>query len=302
MPSSKLDTHELLQLCGIPESEYNIFKSKVDNCLQKHTDFQWSIETKKESLNNQILNFTGCEPVEDYDKTKLKMFAKINEIRTVDNRYLKSVLKALKEAELNQVEDGKYMAIEKMLNIYGEYLEYFETFNFREKRKYLLKLKNDTSEQLRILQKYIFDILGDTSDVEVTEENIKIVRWFVAYLVYGGNNIHILMIHMIIGYKYAGAVKLYQKLFLKDKSTGKKEDFLHHTSFLTIDTYNLYEDSIHSTYIDTQEMRKFLEDESIYNPDVFSEYTIESQDDKLILKERFIDMPFYKEILHYLNH
>ena len=301
LPSSDLKTHELLQLCDILESEYNRFKSKVGSYLQKHTDFQWSIEEQKESLKKQILNFTGYEPEEDYGKTKLKMFTKVNEIETVD-RYLKSILKALKEAELNQVEDNKYITIEKMLTLYDEYLECFDTYGFREKRKYLLKLKNDTSEQLRILQKYIFDILGDTSDVEVTEENIKTVRWFVAYLIYGRHNIHILMIHMIIGYKYQGVVKLYQKLFLKDKSTGKKENFLHHTNFSTIDIYNLFEDSIHSTYPNTQEMKKFLKDEYVDKADFSSQYTIESQDDKLILRERFIDMPIYKEILHHLNH
>ena len=214
------------------------FKSlvlKVNDILISYTDELLSKEKKRALLEKQILEYTGYYPEEaDF---KYSIFNKLHGDDDMDHLkyiYLDSVLTALQDAEVHQMQDNNYLAVTKLFHLKNEMQSALEYMNYLEKRKYLKTLTQE--ERVKTLKKYINQIRqNDSSEQEVLLE----IRWFLFYLIYGKQKADIFMIHSILGYKYDGAVKLYQKLFLKDHTTGKANDFLHHTDILHLDYYHI---------------------------------------------------------------
>ena len=232
-------SHELLELNNIPTESYELLVEKVNEILKSHTDEALSVTSKRQILENQIIEFTGHYPDEE---TKDKMFQSllVSEDNTKKNNYLDSVISAMQKAEVNQMEDNKYMVLAPLFAKYDEFTKYMEDFNFREKKKYLQKLqKTKSNNAISALVKYTNQLLEDN------EQDIKIIQWFFFYLIYGKNELDIFMIHSMQGYKYASAAKLYQKLFCKDHSTGRKDDFLHHTNIFNLQKKHLEDEVFH---------------------------------------------------------
>lgn len=239
-PSKSPSLEELLKMNTIPENIYESFKKNVDDILKTYTDENYNIQ-KQNILHEQISKFIDGYPDEEIEKTKYRMFQALaiesgdNEKR---NRYLDSILSAMKEAEVNQMQKGKYMVISSLLDTYNELEEFLEDFNFKEKKKYLQKEKRKNPDiAKKLLKKFVGEFLKD--DEQDEKISVKYVMWFFFYLIYGKSKIDIFMIHSILGYKYDGAKKLYQKLFCKDHSTGRNNDFLHHIDILNPQYYNL---------------------------------------------------------------
>ncbi len=240
---------ELLVLNQITEEDYNTMVEKIDTYLiENHTDSQWSGTKQKASLYKQIDTFLCEIDYENFTETN-KIYSILHdedEFEVKKNRYLNSVLKAMKVAEVNQVKENKYLVIEKFLDTYKSYIAYMINLEFSEKKKVLLKLRpkhKDTTEesqdkldkQIKALQRYINEIYDDNPDY------IKYIQWFITYLIYDSHVMHVMMIHMPLGYKTEEIRKLYIKLFRKDKSTGKKDNFLYHSDFSGITKERLYE-------------------------------------------------------------
>jgi hypothetical protein len=240
---------ELLELNEIAKEDFDNMIEKINTYLfEKHTDSQWSDTKKKNSLFKQIDTFLGEINYENFTETN-KIYSMLHdedELEARKNRYLDFILKAMKAAEVNQVKDNKYLVVEKFLDTYRCYKTYMTTNEFYEKKKYLLKLKpkykdNATEKQkkldkqIKALKKYIDNMYDNNPD------NIHYIRWFMTYLVYNSHVIHIMMIHMPLGYKTQEITKLYKKLFYMDKSTGKNDTFLYHSNFSGIVLEELYE-------------------------------------------------------------
>ncbi len=236
---------ELLKMNHISIKSYESLTIKVNEVLKSHTDEVLCVESRRQILEKQIKDFTDYEPDEDREKTKYKMFQSLSE--DTRNDYLNSILTAMKKAEVNQMNDNKYMTISKWLKTYDESSQYLEDCNFREKRKYLQKLQKSKPDNAKsLLSKYTTKLLDEN------ENDIKIVQWFFFYLIYGKNAFDIFMIHSLLGYKYKGATKLYQKLFCKGHTTGDNDNFLHHTDIFKLqkkhldnEAYHLYEEILH---------------------------------------------------------
>jgi len=99
------------------------------------------------------------------------------------------------------------------------------------------------------------------------DENIEVIKWFFIYLVYGVNKIHIYIIHSILGYKYKGAVSLYQKLFCKDHSTGRDDEFIRDYDFLHLTKGHLINSDVEPQKIDKylKKHNMILIDNKIYD-------------------------------------
>lgn len=240
---------ELLVLNQITEEDYNSMVEKIDTYLfENHTDSQWSGTKQKASLYKQIDTFLCEIDYENFSETN-KIYSILydeDEFEVKKNRYLNSILKAMKVAEVNQVKDEKYLVIEKFLDTYNSYNTHIIKKDFYEKKKHLLKLRpkhednikecqDKLDKQIKALQRYINEIYDDNPDY------IKYIQWFITYLIYGSHVMHVMMIHMPLGYKTEEIRKLYIKLFRKDKSTGKKDNFLYHSDFSRITVERLYE-------------------------------------------------------------
>lgn len=238
-PSDSPSCRKLLKLNNISIQNVKELTSKVNKHLDSHTDTQLSGHKKRSILEKQILEFTNQDIYNDYEEEKsktvrYKMISKLldtDEFQTSKNKYLNSIIKAMKEAEVNQLSDGKYLIIDKLLNTYNDSLSYMKRYDFQHKKDYLKKLNNE-AEKVQVLQNYVKEMIEDI-DIDA-DVDIKAIQWFIYYLIYGANKIDIFMIHSILGYKYQNAVKLYTKLFCKDHSTGKSTNFLHHLDFLNI--------------------------------------------------------------------
>jgi len=229
---------QLLRYNEISISNIRELAKNTDNLLELFTDFNCSTESKRCRLESQLKDFINNFDLEDYEKEKSAEKQIYNKLNTDDllneskNIYLDSVIKSMKAAELNQIDNNKYLVVEKLINTYIAF-EY--EYVFKEKKKYLQNIK-DTSKQRNRLKKDICEIISENGD-ENKEKSIKTIRNYIFYLIYDKNKTHIYMIHSILGYKYKEGLKFYQKLFLKDHSTGRI-DFLLSYNPLSV----IYED------------------------------------------------------------
>ena len=107
-------SNELLKLNDIPTESYELLVEKVNEILKSHTDEALSVTLKRQILENQIIEFTGHYPDEE---TRDKMFQSllVSEDNTKKNNYLDSVISAMQKAEVNQMEDNKYMVLKYII-------------------------------------------------------------------------------------------------------------------------------------------------------------------------------------------
>ncbi|MCT7466493.1 hypothetical protein N5T78_07885 [Aliarcobacter cryaerophilus] len=241
-------TLQLLKSNNIPEELFHQYKKKVDDILQSYTDKEWSKEKKHNVLKKQLIKLSNKN---DNLKNKLE---KINllDLRTI--RFLNDILSEMKNAGVNQVKNNQYIIIENLNELYQDMIDSLSSNDFKEKKKYLKKL--DINSAKLQLHKYIKKMMEedycknpkDDSGKEQNERLIKNVKLFLFYLIYDFNKIDIFMINSILGYKYDEAVKFYQKLFLKDRSTGKNDNFTYHTDIINMDINNFYDRNHEAEY------------------------------------------------------
>ena len=252
---------KLLKMNGIPIKTYKAFTKNVDDILKSYTDEHLSTEQKRTILKKQIEEFIGGAPDEEQEATKYKMYKSLNPNKDmfkdtlIRNRYLDNILLAMEKGEINQIDDDKYIVVSSLFKMNSELDEYLDYYKFKEKKKYLQKKKRTNPEQAikRLIKDTQVLLNEDEHDSDNNSEPVpKRVQWFFFYLIYGKNKVDIFMIHSILGYKYDGAKELYQKVFCKDHSTGKSEDFLHHTDILNLqlddlknETDRIYETVLH---------------------------------------------------------
>lgn len=249
---------KLFRANGFTSKDFILLVRKTNDILRSHTDEDFSLQTRRKIIESQILQFTSKNPWEDDEPIKYKMFKRLPENYDFEHQkyiYIDDILTVLREAELHQINNDTYPAVSKVFNLFQEMEIYFIETKYLEKRKYLKSDK--VTDKKKTLQKYINQIRNDTDNYD-EEDTLFRIRWFLFYLIYDKHKTHIFIIHSILGYKYDGAVKLYQKLFLKDHTTGKDNDFLHHTDILNLqyyhldnENYNIFETVLH--FLDLQE-------------------------------------------------
>jgi len=226
---------------GFTAKQFKSLVIEVNEILHSYTDEELNKKQRRKIIETQILDFTSHDPWEDEDSIKYKMFNKLTSYTGFEHlkyQYLDSILIALREAELHQIQDNTYPAARKILNLYQDMEDHFIHAEYREKKKYLKSVK--VKDRVKALQKYIDQIRNDSEYSETGgDEALSRIQWFLFYLIYGRNKIDIFMIHSILGYKYDGAVKLYQKIFLKDHTTGKDNNFLLHRNVLSLQYYHI---------------------------------------------------------------
>lgn len=226
---------------GFTVKQFKSLVIEVNEILRSHTDEELNKQQRREILKKQILDFTSDYSNEEDDPIKYKMFDRLpkhDDYEHIKYTYLDGVLMALREAELHQIQDDAYPVVSKILNLYQEMEDYFTYTEYLEKKKYLKRVI--VNDRTKALKKYIDQIRHDSEYSEAGgDEALSRIQWFLFYLIYGRNKIDIFMIHSILGYKYDGAVKLYKKLFLKDHTTGKDNNFLLHRDILSLQYYHL---------------------------------------------------------------
>ncbi len=83
-----------------------------------------------------------------------------------------------------------------------------------------------------------------TSDEKLEEKVPDQVSTFLIYLLYGKHISSALLIHSLLGYRYKGAMLVYQKLFLKDKKAGNSEkSFLYDIDITNYTEQNLTDEN-----------------------------------------------------------
>lgn len=254
---------ELLKLNDIPENVLTKYKKAVDEILDSYKDITWTKMKQHNALKQQLIRL--ADEFQEKKTVEKKMFEKLQNIDPLDERttrFLNDILEEMQKAGVNQVESDRYIIIDKLINLYLDMKEYLDSYDFREKKKYLKKLEMNAAKlklhgyiKSMMTNGYIEkleDILEEDFTIEEyfkkqkeREENnnelLQRVRWFLFYLIYDAKKIDIFMIHSVLGYKYDGAVKVYQKLFLKDATTGKNDNFLHHTNVLNVSENSIYD-------------------------------------------------------------
>jgi len=259
-PWEKVSTIKLIKKLSIPISDLRVMVNQINKLLKSYTDENLSSEEQRRILYNQLNEFADYTEFED--KWEYQLYEQLNNteddiFHTKRNHFLNQVLLAMKDGEINQIQNNKYLVIDQIIDTYKN-IKTDNYLSYNEKRKYLKKLKS-TEKIEKALNKYIkgffvdyeieYDIIKRSiptteEDIENEANNmIEEIRQFLFYLVYDSHKLHIYLIHSILGYKYKGAQKLYQKLFLKDKSTGKI-DFLLHTNCSGVLINDLYEGSL----------------------------------------------------------
>lgn len=221
-----VDTSDVFPHFRITKDEFDCFKNNVNEVLDSYTDSRFRQEKKREILKNQLKEFTqefDTEDTEDIYNIK-KMHDRLHtDNQSSATRYLNSILEALDKATVNQIDNDKYLAIEKLSNEYIPVIKLKNAF-FREKTDYLKRLKkNDKKEQFFLkIHEYIVEIYKASVCLED-------VTAFIFYLTYGKNKIHIYLIHYILGVDTKAIRELYVKLFLFDKKVGSDKNFLLYT-------------------------------------------------------------------------
>jgi len=155
-------------------------------------------------------------------KTQMKDFINSDielkdKIGVGDTYYLKTI-EYLNKAEVNQMENNRYLVIDQLINTKKTFNEYRkDNNNFKEKKKYLKKSGN----KVKTLKKYITNM----------DEGKK--KYFLWYLEYGGNKEHIYIVNSVLGYRYKGVIELYIHIFQKEHKTAEQKEFLLHSTILT---------------------------------------------------------------------
>lgn len=264
-PGESPTLSKLLLVNKIPTETFELFKKKVVCIFQSHTDRNWSIDKKQRVLKKQLSEL--ADEFEDNNTTEWKMHNKLNSVDPMDGRslrFLNDLSEEMKKADLNQVKDDQYMIITQLITLYERINKSLISYEIKDKKKYLKKL--DIEKAKIKLHGYIKEMMEDEYynnpqddyEKEYNESLTEKVRWFLFYLIYDANKIDIFMIHSILGYKYKGAVKVYQKIFLKDHSTGNRDEFSHHIDILSASESSFY-DREHEAEYDKQlnEMIKY---------------------------------------------
>ncbi len=175
---------ELCEQLDISETTYEQFKNSVNDILKSYTDYELSEGEKRSILEGQIKAFISKVDYDEEDKDILKskksiikMSQKINNtIKYQKNRYLNSVLSAMEDAKVNQMDNNKYMIISSLLETYGNNLIYLDKYAFEEKKKYLQKIK--CRDPISLIQKIfknqyenilILEFCRDVADKNITE-------------------------------------------------------------------------------------------------------------------------------------
>ena len=290
-PYQSPSCRKLLLLNNISIQSCRELIDNVNKILHSHTDYHLSEQKKILILEEDLRKFIFSIPnTDDKSINKIRnILLEDDEFQLKKHQYVKSILKAMKDAELNQFVNNRYPVIDKLLNTYSEYLENMDTYQFKEKRQHLKKCEKDSA--ILALKKYIKDMLEDEYC------DIKYIQWFLTYLVYGSQQIHILIIHSILGYKYIGATKLYQKLFCKDHSTGRRNDFLLHSDYFYLTREELYNDKditaeIAYTPINEQETKEYILTDSNLS------YTSNNQTITIYTSSCCYDKSIYTELIN----
>ncbi|MEA2018819.1 MAG: hypothetical protein U9N59_10265, partial [Campylobacterota bacterium] len=278
---------ELLKKLSISTEDYNKFIEQTDQLLKSYTDESLNDEEQRRKLYFQLNEFTDSYTTEEKWEYQLYEILNTNDdiFHSKCNKYLDKVIQAMREAELNQISHGRYLVIEQVFDTYNK----ISIEENKERKNYLIK--SNSSKTIDIKGKicnqsdYVVEIETklnnyvkekfDKYEIEYSiekrppsspenydeNENMMIeeIRGFFFYLIYGPSKMHIYLIHSILGYKYDGARKMYYKLFLKDKSTGKA-DFLLHTN-----CFNIYIDDLYQKSSTIKEIATLIKNEKIKN-------------------------------------
>jgi len=297
-PTEDPTQEELLLINNIPIEIFEKFKLKVTDILESYTDKEWLIDKKYLVLKKQLVRLADIME----DNYVLKQ--KLNNINPLDDRttrFLNDITEELKKAGVNQVNNDNYIVIEKLIELYKGKKDFLTPYNFKEKKKYLKKL-NRNEAKIK-LHGYIKDIMEDEyienpkdeEDIRYNNSLIQRVRWFLFYLIYDANKVDIFMIHSILGYKYDGAVKVYQKIFLKDHNTGRNDNFLHHTDILNISENSVYNREHEANY--EKILNDIIEYKSLKKNQIKKDRTYQ-----YYFKEKMSEYnSFYNQILQTMN-
>jgi len=308
-PYQSLSCRQLLRLNNIPFSNFRELVYQTNQVLESYTDLHVPIIIKHKSLGTAISAFLHTVNLtDDGDKALIKMHDKMysnnDEFQDTKYNYFESILSAMKDAEVNQYSESKgYLIITKLLHLYTNFNRYMDTYLWKEKRKYLIGSKSRNKKEVLItyVKEMLFtDIYNDLSErdnesnIEFEADTLNSIGWFFTYLVYGSSKIHIMMIHSILGYKYKGAVMLYQKLFCKDRTTGKQHNFSYHHDFLHLSKESLYSERhiagrllLPTTEGEKQELDKYMRE--------FSEFDFVTEQDGITIYD---DSDCYNKIIY----
>lgn len=238
-PQEEPSLRKLLKIHSIEVSILREYIIKVNAILQSYTDKNITKEKKRVSLKYQIEKFIN----NDSNNVNIRILEKLNDddlLNMTQNKYLDAIINIMEEEGLNQINSkGHYLVIDKLLDLYSRIIKVFEFRNFKEKKKYLIKLDNTEKASKKLYQ----DIKEMLDSYDNDNDCLETIRWYFFYLIYDKHKIDIFLIHSILGFKFNGATKLFKKLFLKDHSTGKNNNFLHHTHIEDIDKDSLHEDN-----------------------------------------------------------
>ena len=284
---------ELLKLNKIHTTDLRELVQKINQHLISQTDTYLSQSKKRTLLHKQLDTFMGAQRSSS-DPRVANIIDKLSKDIETKQRYFDSIISAMSAAELHQIDDSKYLVVDKLLVLYTSALDHNIDYTFKSKRKYLHKLKyKENKYPVPVLVKYIRKMLNNAQD------GIETVQWFLFYLLYGGHKWDIYAIHSILGYKYDGAVKVYQKLFLKDHTTGKSNDFLlDFNIFALTEKHLVHEPIIMFTLPNTKDNLAYVKCEITKDKDL--SLTIEG--DKLIIisSRDCYNTPIYQQIINSL--
>lgn len=290
---------ELLLHFKITKVEFDTFQINIDNVLDSYTDSSLDMGRRRIMLSEQLKKFVGQFDRENMEDTY--GINRMNDRLYTDNqssstRYLNEVLKELEKAGINQVDDGKYLAIEKLSKEYINIIKLKNEF-FKEKVDYLKQLKKDGKKEEFFLKihEYIVNIYNHS-------EHLEDVSLFIFYLLYGKGKVHIYLIHSLLGIETKPIRDFYLKLFLKDKKTGTDKNFLRHTicdprgmSFVINDYDLVKKEKIHK-YLDYENLN--IEEQELIDTILYVETTVTLEEilTKNILFEKIVNFIEYKDI------
>lgn len=240
---------ELLQLNNISDNDLTELKDYVNKILLSHRDENIKMATKYKIVFKQIDNYLDKAERTIYDIPDSDMNFPENKLTKIfyekviiqEANYINTIIELMNDAEVNQIKDNKYLVLEKilaenlrMLKLYSyvdspksEFRVKELQLKFRDKKKYLKSLKDD-DKRLKALKDY---------KNELSQEYMYLFIW---YIIYDMNKIDIYQINQVIGYRYNDMIKLYNYLFQLSHSTGRNEDFTHHTTIKTDDLTLFY--------------------------------------------------------------
>jgi len=308
-PWNDFSFHKMLNLNKISIQDIRNLQSNLNKYLRDFTDEILPEQKRKKILEIQL---TKLFPEDDGDEElwHKDIYRKFYSNSTSKVFYLKGILHAMKEAEVQQIDydannQPYYPIINKLINLYRTIDENYLAvmINFKETKKYLKKrLKNKTDEEkVRLFGSYI--------KKQIEKEGLEYVKFLLMYLAYSAHAIDIYMIHQIQGYKYKGAVKLYQKLFVKDYSTGRRVDFVNEFNLLSLTessfetTKKVIQGILPKTSANLKAIKKLLREDKTYTIDNTdnSKAKLDNKNSIKLFKNEPIDNLFLKNIIKISN-